>query len=174
MAPASLRLPPTRQVVAPDWPHPPAEPATVADSLEQRRPHRPCPRSALSIGRQRSSTDNHGSCPCPPTCRIRPHRAGRGSFPSSRWSHWSAVGSVRHPVSRSPAGTSGHSRQTTIAGDTASTVMALTAKQLDAGVERLGARQRPSLDRLAHTLGVASGDHRASLKGDRRWRSSLE
>jgi hypothetical protein len=40
---------------------------------------------ALSIGRQRSTTDNHGSCPCPPSCRITPSGAGRGCFPSSRW-----------------------------------------------------------------------------------------
>lgn len=45
---------------------------------------RPCPRRALTIGQQRSPTDNHGRCPCSPTCSIRPSGAVRGSFPSSR------------------------------------------------------------------------------------------
>jgi hypothetical protein len=47
-------------------------------------PHRPCPGRALSIGRPRSSTDNKGQCVSPPSCRIAPHGAVRGSFPSSR------------------------------------------------------------------------------------------
>ena len=45
---------------------------------------RPCPRRALTIGRQRSPTDNHGRCPCPPTCSIGPYGAARACFPSSR------------------------------------------------------------------------------------------
>jgi hypothetical protein len=50
----------------------------------ERRPHRPCPGRALSIGRQRSSTDNHGRCQSPSSCRISRYGAVRGSFPSSR------------------------------------------------------------------------------------------
>jgi hypothetical protein len=42
---------------------------------------RPCPRRALTIGRQRSPTDNHGRCPCSPTWSIRPSGTGRVSFP---------------------------------------------------------------------------------------------
>jgi hypothetical protein len=47
---------------------------------------RPRPQRALTIGRQRSSTDNHGRCPCRPSCSIgRSERAegasqARGSF----------------------------------------------------------------------------------------------
>jgi hypothetical protein len=65
-------------------PHPPAE--LVANRHEDGRPRRPCPRRALTIGRQRSSTDNHGSCPCPPSCRVSPPRAAPGCFPSSQYS----------------------------------------------------------------------------------------
>jgi hypothetical protein len=54
--------------------------------IELRRPRRPCPQHALSIGPQRSSTDNNGRCPCPASCSISPYRAVRGSFPSSRCS----------------------------------------------------------------------------------------
>jgi hypothetical protein len=52
---------------------------------------RPCPRRALTIGRQRSFTDNHGRCPCRPSCRIAPDGAVRGSFPSSRFLNTGSV-----------------------------------------------------------------------------------
>lgn len=45
---------------------------------EVRRPYRPCPQRALRIGRQRSSTDNHGRCSCPLSCSISPSGAGQG------------------------------------------------------------------------------------------------
>ena len=60
-------------------PRPAAELVAIAPSFEHRRPPRPCPRRALHIGPQRSSTDNHGLCPCAPSCRIGPYRAVRGS-----------------------------------------------------------------------------------------------
>jgi hypothetical protein len=64
------------------------------------------------MGSHRSSTDNHGECLCPPSCRISPFGAGRGSFPSSRFLHGvgllgmatSSAGVVlqgtQHPVGR--------------------------------------------------------------------------
>ena len=62
----------------------------IAARPERVQTHGPCPGRALSIGRQRSFTDNHGPCPCPPSWRIRHNGAVRGSFPSSRWSLVSA------------------------------------------------------------------------------------
>jgi hypothetical protein len=53
--------------------------------MHRVRPRRPCPRRALTTGRQRSSTDNHGRYLGPPSWRISPSGAARGSFPSSRW-----------------------------------------------------------------------------------------
>jgi hypothetical protein len=52
--------------------------------------HRPCPERALSIGRQRSFTDNKSRCVFPPSCRIAPYGAvqeasqARGS-PGGAW-----------------------------------------------------------------------------------------
>jgi hypothetical protein len=53
--------------------------------FEQRRPRRPCPRRALSIGRQRSFTDNSSPSPCLLSCISGPRWVTRGCFPSSRW-----------------------------------------------------------------------------------------
>jgi hypothetical protein len=46
---------------------PPAQPVPSPPGSKLRRPRRPCPRRALSIGPQRSSTDNHGRSLCPPS-----------------------------------------------------------------------------------------------------------
>jgi hypothetical protein len=70
--------------VTEDRPHPPAELVPSLPGPSHVRPHRRCPRRALTIGRQRSPTDNHGRCPCPPTCSIGPYGAARAGFPSSR------------------------------------------------------------------------------------------
>src|SRR5215218_2442039 len=88
-----LRGLPTRQVVALDGPHPAAELVTVASRLRATFSSPACPRHALSIGPQRSFTDNHGSCPCPCplNCTIGRLRAVRGCFPS-----WRCCISVRH------------------------------------------------------------------------------
>jgi hypothetical protein len=82
-AAAGQRPLPTRQAsprtsltLPPRWPSPPG-PSHI-------HPHRPCPGRALRIGRQRSFTDNKGRCVFPPSCRIAPYGAVRGSFPSSR------------------------------------------------------------------------------------------
>jgi hypothetical protein len=49
-------------------------------------PHPPARLKAkLSIGRQRSLTDNKGRCVSPPSCRIAPYGAVQRCFPSSRW-----------------------------------------------------------------------------------------
>src|SRR5215212_9081012 len=72
---------PTRQVLVMDGPHPSAELVTVAATLRAPSSSLAVPRRALTIGRKRSSTDNHGSCPCPPSCTISPSGAGRGCFP---------------------------------------------------------------------------------------------
>jgi hypothetical protein len=64
---------------------PPAEPVPSQPGPSHVHPHRPCPGRALSIGRQRSFTDNKGRCVSPPSCRTAPYGAVRGSFPSSRW-----------------------------------------------------------------------------------------
>jgi TrwC relaxase len=72
--------------VTEDGPHPPAELVPSLPGPSQVHPHRPCPGRALSIGRQRSSTDNKGQCVAPPSCRIAPYGAVRGRFPSSRCS----------------------------------------------------------------------------------------
>jgi hypothetical protein len=56
-----------------DGPRPSLKLGTIASRPEPGRPRRPCPRCALRIGRQRSSTDNHGPCPCLSTCRISPY-----------------------------------------------------------------------------------------------------
>jgi hypothetical protein len=56
---------PTRQVVTEDRPHPPAELMTIAAPPEPRSSSPAVPRRALSIGRQRSSTDNHVQGPSP-------------------------------------------------------------------------------------------------------------
>jgi hypothetical protein len=109
-----LRIPPDRcraapwrlaykQVLTKGEPHPPAELVTITGRLRVTRSRRPCLRRALSIGRQRSSTDNHGRCPCLPSCRISPDRAVRGCFPSSRWtprrhSALVAIAQPRHPL----------------------------------------------------------------------------
>jgi hypothetical protein len=74
------------QVVTEDEPHPPAELVTIARTLRATSPSPAVPRRALSTGRHRSSTDNHGPCRCPPSCRISLYGADRGSFPSSRYS----------------------------------------------------------------------------------------
>jgi hypothetical protein len=68
-----------------------SELVTISGRLRAHRPRRPCPRRALSIGRQRSFTDNHGRCPCPPSCRIGPNGAVRGCFPS--WGRYTFPGS---------------------------------------------------------------------------------
>ncbi len=60
---------------------PSAELAPSLRRLRQVRPRRPCPRRALRIGRQRSSTDNHGRCPCPPSCKDQPLRSGPRVLP---------------------------------------------------------------------------------------------
>jgi hypothetical protein len=77
---------PTGHVVIEDEPNPPVELVSVAATLERGWSSPPCPRRALRNGRRRSSTDNHGRCPCPPNRRISLSGAGRGSFPSSRCS----------------------------------------------------------------------------------------
>jgi hypothetical protein len=75
--------------------------------LEHGHPRRPCPKRALSTGPQRSSTDNHGRCPCRPSCSISPSGAVRGSFPSSRCNGaLSAVGPFRIGSWRASAGMS--------------------------------------------------------------------
>jgi hypothetical protein len=71
--------------VTEDEPHPAAEVVPSPAGPSHVHPHRPCPKRALSIGRQRSFTDNKGRCAFPPSCRIAPYGAARGSFPSSRW-----------------------------------------------------------------------------------------
>jgi hypothetical protein len=87
---AALGGSPTRQVITEDGPHPPVELVPSPPGSEPRRPRRPCPRRALSIGQQRSSTDNHGRCPCSPNCRsARPERSegasqARGSSTQGR------------------------------------------------------------------------------------------
>jgi hypothetical protein len=72
--------------VTEDGPHPAAEVVPSPPGPSHVHPHRPCPGRALSIGRQRSFTDNRGRCVFPPSCRIAPYGAVRGSFPSSRCS----------------------------------------------------------------------------------------
>jgi hypothetical protein len=70
--------------VTEDEPHPAAEVVPSPAGPSHVHPHRPCPKRALSIGRQRSFTDNKGRCAFPPSCRITPYGAARGSFPSLR------------------------------------------------------------------------------------------
>ena len=65
-------------------PHPPVELVTSDTRLSHVGRRRPCPHRARRIGPQRSPTDNHGRCPCPPSCTITPSGAVRGCFPSSR------------------------------------------------------------------------------------------
>jgi hypothetical protein len=74
----------TGQAVTEDEPHPAAELVTIAGRLRATSSSPAVPRRALSIGRQRSSTDDHGPCVRPSSCRISPSRAARGCFPSSR------------------------------------------------------------------------------------------
>ena len=64
--------------------HPAAEVVPSLPGPSHIHPHRPCPGRALSLGQQRSFTDNKGPCVFPPRCRIAPYGAVRGSFPSSR------------------------------------------------------------------------------------------
>jgi hypothetical protein len=76
----------------------PASPSGRADDLRAglraRCPRRPCPRRALSIGRQGSSTDNHG--PLPPTCSISPSGAVRRCFPAPGTLREQSEGEVEH------------------------------------------------------------------------------
>jgi hypothetical protein len=48
--------------VTEDGPHPRAELVPSLPGPSHVHPHRPCPRRVLSIGRQRSFTDNKGRC----------------------------------------------------------------------------------------------------------------
>jgi hypothetical protein len=50
--------------VTEDGPDPAAEVVPSPPGPSHVQPHRPCPGRALSIGRQRSSTDNHGRSAC--------------------------------------------------------------------------------------------------------------
>src|SRR5215213_6016023 len=72
--------------VTEDGPHPPAELAPSLPAPSHVHPHRPCPGRALSIGQQRSFTDNNGQCVSPPSCWIPPYAAIQRCFPSSRFS----------------------------------------------------------------------------------------
>jgi hypothetical protein len=65
-------------------PRPPIQVVPLLPGPEPRYPHRPCPGHALSIGRQRSFTDNKGRSILPLNSRIAPYGAVLGSFPSSR------------------------------------------------------------------------------------------
>src|SRR5215217_934744 len=71
--------------VTEDGTHPATEVVPSPPGPSHVYSHRPCPGRALSIGRQRSFTDNKGRCVVPPSCRIAPYGAVRGSFPSSRF-----------------------------------------------------------------------------------------
>jgi hypothetical protein len=81
--------------------------ATISPAVRACSPSRPaCPRRAPRSGRQRSFTDNHGSCPCPPSSRISPYQVGRGCFPSSRCSCCRRRGDADHRGSADPTGDS--------------------------------------------------------------------
>ena len=69
--------------VTEDRPYPAAEVVPSPPGPSHVRSHRPCPGRALSLGQQRSFTDNKGRCVFPPSCRTAPYGAARGSFPSS-------------------------------------------------------------------------------------------
>jgi hypothetical protein len=94
--------------VTEDEPHPAAEVVPSPPGPSHVHPHRPCPKRALSIGRQRSFTDNKGRCAFPPSCRIAPYGAARGSFPSSRCPPgWAALGPRTVGATRSVTDNSG-------------------------------------------------------------------
>jgi len=103
-------------------PHPSPELVIIASTPRAASSRRLCPQRALRMGRQRSSTDNHGSCPCPASCRVSPSGAvaecsqARGAELTTRSGTvracaWRSKQSTRSPTSSStsPDGSSPNS-----------------------------------------------------------------
>ena len=62
-----------------DGPRPSPELVPSPPGRSRGHSYRPCPKRALSSGPQRSSTDNHGRCPCRPSCSISPSERAEGA-----------------------------------------------------------------------------------------------